>query len=977
MSGERLTQPDTQPSASLIAKRGRMFALIDAIERDLRDLLVTWVSAELSEEELIRPFAEVVEERRRRDRGRSEGEGDLVEYLHLGETLSLLNIYRNHFSNAIASSIRDSTSRLESLVPIRNRVMHGRPLLQSDPDQAIRVGVELEQSDLPLPTVRAVLATLRSDPAWNPIGELVIPEESVLHNLPEPEFDETGFIGRDKESSELRRMLLSRRFPVLTVIGPGGVGKTALAVKVLYEVIDDESCPYDAVLWTSLKLEAFTAAGLRQLREPLGDLGEVGSELVGAIDEDFEGNIEETAAVLDGISALIVIDNIETESADEVIELVERFPEDTRFLFTSRVGLGQLERRVPLSPMSERESLKLLRIFSQRRAVEQLRVLPEETLKQIVSELHQSPLAIKWYVQAVESGKGVDIYIEGQEDLLRFCVQSVVEALSENARAVAHALYLLPSNVSLAELAVHTDTPVDDLRRALHELQRASIVVANARFEGQLVDTFELTETALAYFGRVESPPPEKIAELKRRRRQYLQSEERRQVDSVARSLSPNAVDTSEPSEKPVAALLRQALLKNRAREHEEADALVEKARRLAPRYFEVPRTQGFMASTRGELEAASMYYEQALELADGEQKARVSYYYAGHLTRACRDPLAALPRAQFAYETLSVPETAILLGQIHVYTRHFDEGEALLREAVDESEGKLRLIAVTQLVSAATRRSEYQLTEERNPKSALKSALAAIQVGAEEIDRGVRDQKLLREVDEAISEATRAAAGANGAALDQSDLKQLIDWMRIRPRWGPLGTQWQYIRGHLGRLVDSGALTDQMVSVVRADIGLPSFDLDSEVNWGTISRYYGDRRYGFINPDDRELGRVYVHESALDTKDVGVLLTPDARVSFRSQAGKEGHRATQLSLPDSHEQLQARLEERTATIVHVAETYLIAQDELTSSTVLIHGRSMKGSYDLSDLQDGDRVRMTIEFGERGLTAKEGSTRPV
>lgn len=280
-----MTTTDSQASAALIAKRGRMFGLIDAIERDLRDLLVTWVSVDLSEEELVRPFLEVVEERRRRDRTRSDVDEELVEYLHLGETLSLLNIHRTHFSVAIAASIRDSTSRLESLVPIRNRVMHGRPLLESDPDQAIRIGVELEQSDLPIPTVRAVLATLRSDPAWNPIGELVIPEEKVLHSLPEPEFDETGFIGRDKESADLKRMLLNRRFPVLTVIGPGGVGKTALAVKVLYEVIDDDGCPYDAVLWTSLKLEAFTAAGLRQLREPLGDLGEVGTELIGAIED--------------------------------------------------------------------------------------------------------------------------------------------------------------------------------------------------------------------------------------------------------------------------------------------------------------------------------------------------------------------------------------------------------------------------------------------------------------------------------------------------------------------------------------------------------------------------------------------------------------------------------------------------------------------------------------------------------------------
>jgi LuxR family transcriptional regulator, glucitol operon activator len=42
---------------------------------------------------------------------------------------------------------------------------------------------------------------------------------------------------------------------VLTVVGEGAIGKTALSVKCLYDLIDDAECPYEAVLWSSLKTE--------------------------------------------------------------------------------------------------------------------------------------------------------------------------------------------------------------------------------------------------------------------------------------------------------------------------------------------------------------------------------------------------------------------------------------------------------------------------------------------------------------------------------------------------------------------------------------------------------------------------------------------------------------------------------------------------------------------------------------------------
>jgi predicted ATPase len=57
----------------------------------------------------------------------------------------------------------------------------------------------------------------------------------LLHNLPERL---SSFIGRDREQAELRGLVSSSR--LVTLIGPGGVGKTRLALQVAAELLDGE-----------------------------------------------------------------------------------------------------------------------------------------------------------------------------------------------------------------------------------------------------------------------------------------------------------------------------------------------------------------------------------------------------------------------------------------------------------------------------------------------------------------------------------------------------------------------------------------------------------------------------------------------------------------------------------------------------------------------------------------------------------------
>ncbi len=70
---------------------------------------------------------------------------------------------------------------------------------------------------------------VRAAPAGAPVARMDLPVISVpLHNLPQPV---TPFIGREQELAELLRRLADPTCHLLTLIGPGGIGKTRLAIE--------------------------------------------------------------------------------------------------------------------------------------------------------------------------------------------------------------------------------------------------------------------------------------------------------------------------------------------------------------------------------------------------------------------------------------------------------------------------------------------------------------------------------------------------------------------------------------------------------------------------------------------------------------------------------------------------------------------------------------------------------------------------
>ncbi len=212
----------------------------------------------------------------------------------------------------------------------------------------------------------------------------------------------TALVGRDRECEQVGALLREHR--LVTLVGPGGTGKTRLALQVAADAIEDFE---DGVFWVPLAA----------IRDP---------ELV-------EPAIARVVGVKDGLAnhlasrqALFVLDNFEqvVDAASRLAELLGSAPR-IKLLATSREPLrlsSEWEYLVP--SMSHSEAVAL---FTERARALRSEFQPDQAVAEICRRLDGLPLAIELAAARIKVlspaqilerlGRRLDLLTAGARDL--------------------------------------------------------------------------------------------------------------------------------------------------------------------------------------------------------------------------------------------------------------------------------------------------------------------------------------------------------------------------------------------------------------------------------------------------------------------------------------------------------------------------------------------------------------------------------
>jgi tetratricopeptide (TPR) repeat protein len=313
------------------------------------------------------------------------------------------------------------------------------------------------------------------------------PRTSIPHNLPALQ----PFFGREDELRKIADALdpESRTWGAL-IDGPGGMGKTSLAVRAAY---DASPGAFKKIVFVSLKGRELDDNGVRDLSGFLiSGLAELLNELareLGPADVTKAPEDQRPRLLLDALRdtyTLLVLDNLESltkSERDTLFTFVKRLPQGCKAILTSRGRIGSGAEELILEKIGEEAALATLAKLAESNPA--LAKTNEAERRTLYRETGGTPLLLRWTAGQIGRGRCLTFadaiaYLrscpEGN-DPLDFIFGDLVENFTEAETLILCALTFFTLPAKVAEIAALAGCSESDADSALRGLTNRSLVV--------------------------------------------------------------------------------------------------------------------------------------------------------------------------------------------------------------------------------------------------------------------------------------------------------------------------------------------------------------------------------------------------------------------------------------------------------------------------------------------------------------------
>lgn len=694
-------------------ERIRAQELLRAFELDLRHVIS---ASEASPQEIFEDNIFSESSKKLKLQNKEVSIAEILESLTFGELVHI--ILQNQILFTLDSSASPLLRRgedLTKLVALRNTLFHHRDheVLVSDLNfmwdvvrSLIVEGFDGRRSKEQLFRTTRILQTQfdRND------------LDNTLHNLPEQDYSDTGFIGRQEILRKITDLLKKEPGASGTftwLIGPGGVGKSALALEVANRL--RYAGKFELIHWASFKPGEFIDSGVRPLVDSLKNLGDIS----GAIAETISGSktdqsLRDIWSALSGIPTLLILDNCESLEATQFMALSESEPPlNVRFLLTSRTH-GAIGVPYRVTDFTEEECRKFIgkmgRAFGSQVLLDIAK--NDDSFRNLIHATGKTPLAIKWVAKRCVKGDNLENILNSQGSLFDYCVGAGFREISPVARKLVEMLHESKDWMSTSDLVSLVESSIESLQEALRELNDRMFL--DQKSGDGLTTRYRLNETVENFMVHsLEIDVLKGVENRKRIRAIRLRGSQNQTAQNTKGYFSPYFVDRSSDEQNVVAARLFEALgmsKRNTPSDIRYQLKILRSIQEVAPKYWEVYRVQGHLLSWLGQNSDAEDFLMQSIELApEGRPKARCLCFLADIVGNS--DDVQALSIARRAYDASPEWFTNLKQCRFLYFAGHINEAIDKLENIYrDSNDDYSRYVSAYEISRAFHRGTQIQI---------------------------------------------------------------------------------------------------------------------------------------------------------------------------------------------------------------------------------------------------------------------------